>query len=307
MNEVVTEARTAVGRGTIRLSWGALVGAVFVSLGIWAMLYSLGLALGLSSVDPNNPSSLRGAGMGTGVWSVIAPLVALFFGGMFAARSSHALDRTTATMHGAVVWSVSTVLGIFLLGSVLSAIVGGAVKVGGTAATAALGAAGAAVSQGGNVAQALGLDTSSLVAPINQKLQAQGKPAVTAEQLKNATSSVAQKAIQNGGNLDRETLVSSISQQTSLSREDSEDIANQVSTAFDQQKQKVTQTLQSAQRTALQGVDATGKVFWGIFAALALGLISALLGSLAGVDRQEMRATAVPTSGSRREEVSPSR
>lgn len=292
MSVVETTTQTEVIHGHGRLNWGALVGAIFVSLGIWALLYSLGLALGLSSVDPNNPSSLRGAGMGTGVWSVIAPLVALFFGGMFAARSSRSLDRLTATMHGTVVWSVSTVLGIFLIGSALSAIVSGAVKVGGTAATAVLGTAGAAVSQGGNVGKALGLDTESLVAPINQKLRAQGKPQVTAEQLKNATSSIAQRAVQSGGNIDRETLITSLVQETSLSRADSEDIASQVTSAFDQQKQNAMQTLQKAQHTALEGVDTTGKVFWAIFASLALGLISALLGSIVGVTRHEMRAAA---------------
>ena len=44
----------------------------------------VGLAVGLSSLNPANPGSARGAGIFTGVWGLIAPLIALFAGGWVA-------------------------------------------------------------------------------------------------------------------------------------------------------------------------------------------------------------------------------
>jgi carbon starvation protein CstA len=62
-----TAVREVAGVPT-RLSWGAVFGGTFVALGVWVLLYSLGLALGLSAVDPQNPGSLRSAGIGTGIY-----------------------------------------------------------------------------------------------------------------------------------------------------------------------------------------------------------------------------------------------
>src|SRR5687768_3322745 len=35
-----------------RIRWGAVFGGAVASLGIWALLYAFGLAIGLSSIDP---------------------------------------------------------------------------------------------------------------------------------------------------------------------------------------------------------------------------------------------------------------
>src|SRR5207248_11519006 len=88
------------GRVSPRLSWGAIFGGTFVALGIWILLYAFGLAAGLTAVDPNNPGSARGAGIFTGVWGLIAPLVALFVGGFVASRSAGIFDRFAGGIHG---------------------------------------------------------------------------------------------------------------------------------------------------------------------------------------------------------------
>jgi hypothetical protein len=64
-------------------------------------------------------------------------------------------------------------------------------------------------------------------------------------------------------------------------------------------EQKLSSVGQQAQQKALKAADVTGKVFWGVFGALALGLISALLGGLVGVSRrQRMWADVEPPPGS---------
>jgi hypothetical protein len=228
----------------LRLSWGAIFGGTFAALGIWLLLYALGLALGLSSVEPSAPSSARGAGIFTGIWSVIAPLIALFVGGWVAARGAGVVNKMGGALHGLVMWGLTTVVGAWVLVAALGTVVGGIASVGKTAAQAAgTAAAGAAPSAAQNPA--------------------------TQDQLQDAARSLQQKADQ----------------------------------ALDQAQSKS----QEIQQGALKVADTTGKVFWGVFGALALGLISSILGAITGVSRRQ-RAWAAGTPvgvGAPRREVYP--
>src|SRR5262245_17914484 len=75
-----------------RIRWGAVFGGAIAALGVWALLYAFGLAIGLSTVDPHE-GNVRGAGIFTGIWSIVAPLIALFVGGLVASRGSDAMTR----------------------------------------------------------------------------------------------------------------------------------------------------------------------------------------------------------------------
>ncbi|ATB45687.1 hypothetical protein [Corallococcus macrosporus] len=277
---------SAVAGNPYKLSWGAIFGGAFVALALWLLLNSLGLALGLSTVDPNDPGSARAAGIGTGIWSAIAPLIALFCGGFVAARSAGRLDKGGGALHGAVLWGLTTLVGISLLGMLLSSIIGTALRASG----AVMGATGAAVagaaSGGGQAAQTFGLDANDALGPINRRLQAEGKPTITANQLQTATSEVLSTALRTG-NLDREVLVTSIADNTRLSRQDAEGIADRVNQQFTAFKGRVGQVGEQVQQGALQAAQPTSRVFWGIFASLLLGLVSAMLGATVGVSRRQ--------------------
>jgi hypothetical protein len=274
-----------------KLSWGAIFGGTFVALGVWILLYSLGLALGLSAMDPSNPSSAKSAGIGTGIWSLIVPLIALFVGGVVAARTAGVVDKMGGALHGAVLWGLTTLAGAIVMGMVLSSLLGAVFSVGKTAVSAA----GSAVSQGGQAAQSFGLDADDALGPVNQRLRQEGKPAVTADQLQAATRDVVSEGLRQG-RIDRELLVSNIAQNTQLSRRDAEDVANRVEQQFNQAKGKVGQVGQQVQQGALKAADTTGRVFWGVFFALLLGLVSAVLGATLGVSkRQRIRAEGAVT------------
>lgn len=295
-----------------RLSWGAIFGGTFVALGVWILLYSLGLALGLSSVDPSNPGSVRGAGIGTGIWSLIAPLIALFVGGLVAARTAGVVDKVGGALHGAVLWGLTTLAGVILMGMVLSTLMSAVFNVGKTAVGAAGTAIAGAASQGGqlgDLAQRFGLNADDALGPVNQRLQAAGKPAVTADQLRAATKDVLNTAVQQG-QLNRETLVGAIADNTKLSRQDAEDVAGRIETQFNQAKaqvgQQAQQVGQQVQQGALKAADTTGRVFWGIFGALLLGLVSAVLGATLGVSKgQRVRASGEVLPPVGRREVYP--
>ena len=284
------------GGAPVKLSWGAIFGGTFVALGVWVLLYALGLALGLSSVDPNDPGSAKAAGIGTGVWSLIAPLIALFVGGAVASRTAGVLDKAGGAIHGAVLWGLTTLAGVVLLGFALSNLLGGVLSVGKSAAGAATNAAGAAAgaanqgNAGSALAKGLGLDMNDAMAPLNQRLRAEGKPAVTADQLQAATSDVLNDSLRTG-RVDRAQLVSSLAEKTNLSRRDAEDVATRIEQQVNEKRgqvgQKVEEVKQDVQQGALTAADKTGKAFWGVFGALFLGLISAVLGATLGVTRRQ--------------------
>lgn len=307
MAEIVERPRIETVPGVpLRLSWGAIFGGTFVALGVWILLYALGLALGLSSVDPNDPGSARSAGIGTGIWSLVAPLIALFVGGVVASRTAGVLDKMGGAMHGAVLWGITTLAGVIVMGMAISSLLGAVFTVGKTAVGATGAAIAGAASQGdeaGKLASSFGLNAEDAIAPINQRLSQEGKPTITAAQLKAATQDIINTSIQQG-RLDREQLVSSIAQNTALSRQDSEDIANRVEAQWTQAQAKVAQVGQQVQQGALKAADTTGHVFWGVFFVLLLGLASSILGATLGVSkRQRYYAgdTVVPSVGPRRE------
>ncbi len=311
MAEIVEKAPvTAIPGVPFKLSWGAIFGGTFVALGVWILLYSLGLALGLSSVDPADPGSAKSAGIGTGIWSLIAPLIALFAGGLVASRTAGVVDKMGGALHGAVLWGLTTLAGVIVMGMALSSLLGAVFSVGKTAVGAAGSAISGAASQGGqvgNIASSFGLNAEDALAPVNQRLRQEGKPAITADQLQAATKDVLNTGIQQG-KLDRELLVSSIAQNTALSRRDAEDIAGRIEAQWGQAQGQVSQKAgeigQQVQQGALKAADATGRVFWGVVFALLLGLISSILGATLGVSKRQRfyaGGTVVPPVGPRRE------
>jgi hypothetical protein len=177
--------------------------------------------------------------------------------------------------------------------NLVSALVGGVADVGKTAVQAGSGVAMGAVQntdQAGKVAQGFGLDVDDALRPINQRLQAEGKPTIKAEQLRAAANDVVQKGWTQG-RVDRALLIDSIAQNTALSGADAEQIATRIETQFNAARTNLGDRLsgaaQSVQTGALQAAETTGKAFWGIFGALFLGLASAIVGATAGVSKRQ--------------------
>lgn len=261
----------------LKVSWSSVFAGVVAALGVWALLYAFGLAIGLSTINPENAESAKGSGIFTGIWALIVPLIALFVGGAVAGRGAGIIHRGGGALHGLVMWGLTTVLGAFFVGNLLTSALSGVVSIGSGAAKQGASAA----SQGAGM---LNLDANSILGPVNQRLQAEGKPAITSEQFSAATRDVVNDAVRTG-TLNRETLISSIAQHTALSREDAEEVAGR----FESQWSAAGQNVQS---TALQAADTTGKAFWGVFGALLFGLISAVVGGVFGVSRRQQRWNA---------------
>ena len=126
---------------------------------------------------------------------------------------------------------------------------------------------------------------------MNERLRTQGAPPVRADQLEATARDAVQSAVREGS-VNRSTLVRSIVQDTALSQADAEEVASRIETQVEDAKGQVTQRLQAAETGALKAAEASGKAFWGVFGALLLGLIAAVIGAALGVPAARGRRRA---------------
>jgi hypothetical protein len=113
------------GTEGMKVSWGGVFAGVLVAMGVSMLLASLGVAIGISAVDPGetNPGTV---GMGAAIWGGVQLLIALFIGGMVATRVGAIIDRTTGFFEGVLVWVVSLILMAYLAGSGIASVASGA-------------------------------------------------------------------------------------------------------------------------------------------------------------------------------------
>jgi hypothetical protein len=286
MAELVEEVPVTKGAAAVpavavvrpRISWGAIFGGAVSALGIWLLMYAFALAVGLSAIKPNDPGSLRSSSVFTGVWGLVAPLVSLFVGGMVAGRLSGAGARGAGAVHGLVVWGLATAVGAYLMAATVAAVIGGVASMGRGAAT---GMSGQGPMADDGPASGLSIDADDALAPVNHRLEAEGKSPISVDQLRAATHVVAEEAIQTG-RFDRSAMAAALAQNTELSPADAQEVAARVESQWDQWRLQMRDAAEAAQGKALEAAKASGKAFWGVFAALLLGLGAALVGGAIG-------------------------
>ncbi|WP_158937904.1 YrzE family protein [Burkholderia sp. S171] len=144
--------------GLPRISWGAVIAGVILSLIVYLIMSVLGTAIGASLLAPmSQPNPGRVFGFGSGVWVIVTTVLAVFVGSYFAGRCAPVLGW----LHGLLAWAVMTLL--LLYG--MTSIIGGAVSVAGNVAVATANVGAAASNQGGQ-------GTGSLAESAKQQAQA---------------------------------------------------------------------------------------------------------------------------------------
>jgi hypothetical protein len=271
--EVVVSRRGEVLRP--KMSWSALFAGTVLALGVWALLYIFGLAAGLTALDPADPGTARAVGIGTGIWSIIAPLLALFVGAYVAANLANVQGKGAGATHGAVLWGLFTVLGLVVLGATVQTVAAGTAEA------------------GPRLANMLDITAQDAVAPLNERLREEGKPTVTAAQLEASAQDAAATAVREG-QLDREVIMGALVRNTALDRQDAEELAVAMETRVQEA---------GVAEAALRAGEQIGMALWWAFFAMLLGLLAAIGGGVLGARKvtgetiERRRVEHVPPSG----------
>jgi len=255
-----------------RISWGAIIAGVVVTLGVFLMLQMLGAGIGLSTIDPasGETPSARALGIGAAIWWLIIGLISLFVGGWVAGRLGwlpHKMDRL---LHGLTVWATFYAVMFFLVTTTMSAVLGGGLGVlGDTVSAAGQVAASPQAQQTAEQAtegRGLNLDT------IRQEIaKAVGGGAQQGQQGNESLASAIDEYFKGPQTQqDRQQLAQQIAQTTGQSQAE----ADRMIARLEQQAEK-------AKETGEQVANVTGATFIGLAIAMFLGAIAAMLGGLA--------------------------
>jgi MFS family permease len=136
--------------GLPRVSWGAVIAGVILSLIVYFILTVLGTAIGASVLSPmSQPNPLHGFGFASGAYMIVMTVIAVFVGSYFAGRCAPVLGW----LHGLLAWAVMILLVAYSATSLIGSAVSAAGSVASTTATVGAAAAPQAAS---------GMDSNSL-------------------------------------------------------------------------------------------------------------------------------------------------
>jgi len=100
--ETVTDRRQPAVR------WNAVIAGSLVALGTWVLLQLLITGAALTAIDADHVDRLGSYSIGTSVGSILAPLLAMFAGGLVAGRLASFYDGRVSAFHGALVWTIAS-------------------------------------------------------------------------------------------------------------------------------------------------------------------------------------------------------
>ncbi|MGE0548495.1 MAG: hypothetical protein AB7O24_29885 [Kofleriaceae bacterium] len=279
------------------IGWSSIFAGTAVAVGVWFVLHVFGVGVGMTAINPDDSSSLRGVGIGVGVWSLLAPIIGLFIGGLVAGRVAPTINTLNAVIHAGVVWALSALAALTCVAMIVSMMARGAV-----ATSVAVGnAAGAAVTEGSkhlDDLSALGLSGDDLIAPINERLKAEGRPTVSADEVVAASRAALRESVRQGG-IDRNRLVTIYAERTSLSRADAERVADVISERWDSVRARGGDVAQQAKHTALAAADVTGKLLLTLSITMLVGLGATILGAIFAVRYERREHVLLPRAMTR--------
>jgi hypothetical protein len=243
------------GAEGLKVSWGGIWGGVLVAIGLLLLLSVLGIAIGVTAVDPGETQADT-VGAGIGVWGGVSLLIALFVGGMVSTRIGAIFDRTTGFFEGALVWAVSVLLMIYLATTGVSVLASGAFNM-----VRGVGSAVGMMAQNGDVSSG----------DVNQILSRLRDPK-TAQQIATATG-IPQSEVQ--------TTLSNTAQSVERVRDNPAQAAAEARKGVQDLYAKA-KTSGAIERKAEEVKPVITKGAWASFGALLLSLAAAIVGAMAG-------------------------
>ena len=84
------------GHSSGSFAFGFELSGFAIAVGGWLLLQMIGMGIGLARVDVDPAGELRGVGIGTSVWTLVAPIIAMFAGGHVGSVALFVRKRTDA-------------------------------------------------------------------------------------------------------------------------------------------------------------------------------------------------------------------
>ena len=265
--------RDKISAAIKRISWGAILAGVVMTLVTQLLLGILGLGIGASGVNPTQEQNpFDGIGLGAAIWFLISTLLALLAGGWVAGRLAGMPHRTDSFLHGLLTWGLTTLVTFYLLTTTIGGLISGAAGVMGQGLSlVGRGVAAAAPAVGSVVSDQLeqnnvDLDLGSIQQEAETLLRQTNKPALQpgnlqnqAQNAVNAAQNQAGDAARNpqGADQDLQSLISRISRsgQKTINAADKEALVNVLVARTDLNQQQASATVDRWNNTYSQAVS----------------------------------------------------
>jgi hypothetical protein len=254
MATVVHEHLDVVPVSGFRISWGGIWAGVLTVMGTLLFLTTLGLAVGISAVDPRQTQAGT-FGTGAAIWSALSLLIALFVGGMAATRLGMVFDRAAGAFEGALVWVLSFLIVLWLASSGVQLVANGI--------SSMFGGIGQTV--GATLANMQDLSTGD----VQQILRRLNDPE-TARTIAAATGMPEQEV---------RTRLADVSGRVEAARDNPQQAAAEVRQGTAQLMERARAQLPAMAERAQAGAT---KAAWITFAAMLISLIAAVAGAMTG-------------------------
>ena len=112
-----------------RISWGAIIAGLIVSLVCQILLTMLGVAIGAATINPvSEQQPMEGMGIGAAIWWLVSGLISLFLGACVAGRLAGVPRRADGALHGVIMWGTATLITMLLFTTALGGMLGGAMS-----------------------------------------------------------------------------------------------------------------------------------------------------------------------------------
>lgn len=270
------------------VSWGAVIGGAIIAAAVSAMLVTGGTGLGFLTMSPwqNEGASASAIAIGSVIWLLVSQIIAYGVAGYITGRlrtkwtgasRDEVFFRDTA--HGFLVWALSAVVGLILIGSTLASVVSGTAKTGAALAGAGVTGATAAVgqaAQSGSGPISLDYFTDTLMRP--------NDPAATTPQgdTRQEASRILARSVANGklSDEDRAYLVKLIAQRAGVD----EATAQQRLTQVEEQAKRAAQEAEQKTREAADAARKAAAAFalWAFVSMLVGAFVASFAATIGG-------------------------
>lgn len=254
-----------------RVSWGAILAGVAVAMSLQLLLNLVGIGIGASTIDPRQGDTPgQGLAIGAGIWFAVSALISLFAGGWAAGRLAGVPNGKDGMLHGFTMWSVTTMLTIYLLSTAVGSLIGG---------TASL------IGGAGSLAGSGIMHSTPMLADLSKQITG-----LTPTEIKNQAGDVAtdprfetfaKQIITNGSATPeaQSNLADLVAQKQGIPQAQASDEVQQWQARLQQAKQQTSTLAVNTADDAAAGLSKSA--LWSSL-ALFLGLVAGTLGGLVG-------------------------